>query len=247
MSLITLDRARYIGLTFIVLMIAGALALTFQPGLLSESPRLAFAVELAGLNGSMRQSEPSIAFSRLIPRATPVTSSRHRSRSIETNQDRGRRLTRFLEPPALIVSVSLRYACWKAGLIPRSNATTLLKKLGSTPFVSTLAWPKPAGICSALYFVQGRRSDAHRLAMALPRHRTRRARSRSTLARTDTHPGCPSPLSAESLIKTLDPIVDAAPRGYLSSALALGLALVRNSRPDEGLALPRTDSAKSPR
>jgi Flp pilus assembly protein TadD len=83
-----------------------------------------------------------------------------------------------------------------------------------------------------LYYVQGRRSDAHRLALELhaiepdPRDRVQLLLE---LVRQDAQP-----LGPESLIRTLEPIVRAHSEDRYT-AMAMGLALVRNSRADEGL------------
>jgi tetratricopeptide (TPR) repeat protein len=94
-----------------------------------------------------------------------------------------------------------------------------------------------------LYFVQGRRWDAHRLAMSLRKNEPDpgdRAQLLLELIRQDAQP-----LGADSLIKTLLPIVKARPQD-LHSAVALGLALVRNSRADEGLAVLRDVKSRVP-
>jgi tetratricopeptide (TPR) repeat protein len=84
----------------------------------------------------------------------------------------------------------------------------------------------------SLYYVEGRRAEAHRLGMALhvtepdPRDR---AQLLLELVRHDAQP-----LGPDSLMLTLEPIVRKYPRD-LHMAIALGLALVRNSRVDEGL------------
>jgi tetratricopeptide (TPR) repeat protein len=83
-----------------------------------------------------------------------------------------------------------------------------------------------------LYYVEGRRAEAHRFGMALrvtepdPRDR---AQLLLELVRHDAQP-----LGPDSLMLTLEPIVRKYPRD-LHMAIALGLALVRNSRVDEGL------------
>jgi tetratricopeptide (TPR) repeat protein len=87
-----------------------------------------------------------------------------------------------------------------------------------------------------LYYVQGRRNEAHRLAMELhavepdPRDRVQLLLE---LVRQDA-----KPIGPDSLIRTLEPIVRARPADR-HTAIALGLALVRNSRADEGLAILR--------
>jgi tetratricopeptide (TPR) repeat protein len=87
-----------------------------------------------------------------------------------------------------------------------------------------------------LYYIQGRREAAHRLAMTLfevepdPRDR---AQLLVELLRQDAQP-----IGADSLIKTLEPTVRARPEDH-HTAIALGLALIRNSRFDEGLPLLR--------
>jgi tetratricopeptide (TPR) repeat protein len=93
-----------------------------------------------------------------------------------------------------------------------------------------------------LYYVQGRREDAHRLALALhgvepdPRDR---AQLLLELLRQDAQP-----IGPDSLIRTLEPVVRAHP-GDIQTALALGLALVRNSRVDDGLAILRARTETS--
>jgi tetratricopeptide (TPR) repeat protein len=87
-----------------------------------------------------------------------------------------------------------------------------------------------------LYYVQGRREAVYRLAMTLftvepdPRDR---AQLLLELLRQDAQP-----IGADSIIKTLEPLVRAHPEDY-HTAIALGLALIRNSRFDEGLSILR--------
>jgi tetratricopeptide (TPR) repeat protein len=87
-----------------------------------------------------------------------------------------------------------------------------------------------------LYNVQGRREDARRLGLTLhavepdPRDR---AQLLLELIRQDAQP-----IDLDSLIATLEPLVRAHSED-LHTALALGQALVRNSRLDEGLAILR--------
>jgi tetratricopeptide (TPR) repeat protein len=84
----------------------------------------------------------------------------------------------------------------------------------------------------SLYYVEGRRAEAHRLAMALrvtepdPRDR---AQLLLELVRHDAQP-----LGSDSLMLTLEPLAHKNP-GDLHMTIALGLALVRSSRTDEGL------------
>jgi len=93
-----------------------------------------------------------------------------------------------------------------------------------------------------LYYVQGRREEARRLGLALhaiepdPRDR---AQLLLELLRQDAQP-----IGPDSLIKTLEPLVRAHPED-LRTASALGLALVRNSRLDEGLAILRGQVERS--
>ena len=88
----------------------------------------------------------------------------------------------------------------------------------------------------SLYYVQGRREEAHQLALKLhtvepdPRDR---ARLLLELVRQDARP-----IGPDSRIKTLEPIVQAHPEDF-HSAGALGLTLIRNSRIDDGLAILR--------
>lgn len=87
-----------------------------------------------------------------------------------------------------------------------------------------------------LYYVQGRRRDAHRLAMSLfpvepdPRDR---AQLLLELVRQDAQP-----IGADSIIKTFEQQVRDHPEDF-HTAIAVGLALIRNSRPDEGLPILR--------
>jgi tetratricopeptide (TPR) repeat protein len=84
----------------------------------------------------------------------------------------------------------------------------------------------------SLYYVEGRRAEAHRLGMALrvtepdPRDR---AQLLLELVRHDAQP-----LGPDSLMLTLEPLVRQCPRD-LHMAIALGLAFVRNSHTEEGL------------
>lgn len=87
-----------------------------------------------------------------------------------------------------------------------------------------------------LYYIQGRRADARRLGLALhaiepdPRDRVQLLLE---LLRQDAL----TPVY-ETFISALEPAVRAAPED-LYTAIALGLALIRSSRTDEGLAILR--------
>ena len=87
-----------------------------------------------------------------------------------------------------------------------------------------------------LYYVQGRREDAGRLGLALhsiepdPRDR---AQLLLELLRQDAQR-----IELDVVIRTLEPLVHDHPED-LQTALALGLALIRNSRLDEGLSILR--------
>jgi tetratricopeptide (TPR) repeat protein len=100
--------------------------------------------------------------------------------------------------------------------------------------------PEAGWALLGLYYVQGRRADAHRLAMALhavepdPRDR---AQLLLELLRQDAQP-----IGPDSRIRTLEPLVHAHPEDF-RTAIALGLALIRNSRLDEGLAILRDTAA----
>jgi tetratricopeptide (TPR) repeat protein len=88
----------------------------------------------------------------------------------------------------------------------------------------------------SLYYVQSRRAEAHRLALALHAHEPDprdRAQLLLELVRQDAQP-----LGPDSLIRTLEPLVRAHPED-LHTAIALGLALIRSSRADEGLSILR--------
>jgi tetratricopeptide (TPR) repeat protein len=87
-----------------------------------------------------------------------------------------------------------------------------------------------------LYQSQGRREDAHELAMRLFRREPDphdRAQLLLELLRQDAQP-----ISASSLIATFEPEVKAHPDD-LYSAIALGRAYVASSRPEEGLLILR--------
>jgi tetratricopeptide (TPR) repeat protein len=92
--------------------------------------------------------------------------------------------------------------------------------------------PEAGWALLSLYYVEGRRAEAHRLAMALrvtepdPRDR---AQLLLELVRHDA-----KPLGPDSLMLTLEPIVRKSPQD-LYMAIALGLATVRNSQTDAGL------------
>jgi tetratricopeptide (TPR) repeat protein len=85
-----------------------------------------------------------------------------------------------------------------------------------------------------LYYVQGRRAEAHALGLALhgtepdPRDRVQLLLE---LVRQDAQP-----LGAYSLVQTLEPIVHAHPE-ELHTPIALGLALIRNGRAEDGLSM----------
>jgi tetratricopeptide (TPR) repeat protein len=97
------------------------------------------------------------------------------------------------------------------------------------PYVPEAGWD-----LLGLYYVQGRRAEAHALGMAL--HATEpdprdRVQLLLELVRQDAQP-----LGAYSLVQTLEPIVRAHPE-ELHTPIALGLALIRDSRADEGLSM----------
>ena len=87
-----------------------------------------------------------------------------------------------------------------------------------------------------LYYVQGRRADARRLAMSLfpvepdPRDR---AQLLLELVRQDAQP-----IGADSIIKTFEQQAHDHPEDF-HTAIAVGLALIRNGRPEEGLPILR--------
>ncbi|QEH38341.1 Tetratricopeptide repeat protein [Aquisphaera giovannonii] len=85
-----------------------------------------------------------------------------------------------------------------------------------------------------LYQVQGRREDAHRLAMELFRREPDprdRVQLLMELLRQDAQP-----IGTDSLIQTLEPIVAAHPEDP-QAAIALARAYLKNSRPGDGLPL----------
>jgi tetratricopeptide (TPR) repeat protein len=106
-----------------------------------------------------------------------------------------------------------------------------LEALRLDPLVPEAGWN-----LLGLYQVQGRREDAHRLAMKLfdgepdPHDR---AQLLLELLRQDAQP-----ISADSLIRTLEPMVKEHPDDT-HAAIALGRAYLRNSRPGEGLPIIR--------
>lgn len=88
----------------------------------------------------------------------------------------------------------------------------------------------------SLYYVEGRREEAHRLGMALhltepdPRDRVQLLLE---LVRHDAEP-----LGPDSIMRTLEPLVRGHPED-LHMAIAFGLAMIRNSRTDQGVATLR--------
>jgi len=96
--------------------------------------------------------------------------------------------------------------------------------------------PEAGWALLGLYYVQGRRAAAHRLAMSLfasepdPRDRVQLLLE---LVRQDVQE-----LAPESTLKTFEPVVLAHPDDLYSS-ITLGVALIRNSRFEEGLSLLR--------
>jgi tetratricopeptide (TPR) repeat protein len=106
-----------------------------------------------------------------------------------------------------------------------------LEALRVDPLVPEAGWA-----LLGLYYVQGRRQDAHRLGMALhasepdPRDRVQLLLE---LVRQDAQL-----LGFESIIQTFEPVVGQHPED-IHSTVALGLAWIRNSRPDRGLPLLR--------
>ncbi|WP_422924095.1 tetratricopeptide repeat protein [Singulisphaera sp. PoT] len=96
--------------------------------------------------------------------------------------------------------------------------------------------PEAGWAVLGLYYVQGRREEAHKLGLALhasepdPRDRVQLLLE---LLRQDAQP-----LSADSVITTLEPVVREHPEDLHSTA-ALGLAWIRHSRPEQGLKVLR--------
>lgn len=94
--------------------------------------------------------------------------------------------------------------------------------------------PEAGWALLGLYYVQGRRADVHRLGMSLfaiefdPRDRVQLLLE---LLRQDAQP-----LGFDSTVKTFEPVVRAN-SADLYSSIALGLALIRNSRFEDGLSL----------
>jgi tetratricopeptide (TPR) repeat protein len=106
-----------------------------------------------------------------------------------------------------------------------------LDALSLDPLVPEAGWD-----LLGLYQSQGRREDAHELAMRLFRREPDphdRAQLLLELLRQDAQP-----ISANSLIATFEPAVKAHPDD-LHSAIALGRAYVASSRPEEGLPILR--------
>jgi tetratricopeptide (TPR) repeat protein len=105
------------------------------------------------------------------------------------------------------------------------------------------AVPEAGWALLGLYYVQGRREDAHRLAMRLfdsepdPRDR---AQLLLELLRQDA-----LGLVVETLVPTLEPIVLEHPDDY-HTAIALALAYVRTSRPEDGLSILRQLAERFP-
>jgi tetratricopeptide (TPR) repeat protein len=97
--------------------------------------------------------------------------------------------------------------------------------------------PEAGWALLGLYYIQGRRADAHHLALALhaiepdPRDRVQLLLE---LLRQDA-----KPLVSETLFPTLEPAVRDHPED-LYTAITLGLALVRSSRFDQGLGILRS-------
>jgi tetratricopeptide (TPR) repeat protein len=105
------------------------------------------------------------------------------------------------------------------------------------------AVPEAGWALLGLYYVQGRREEAHRLAMRLfdtepdPRDR---AQLLLELVRQDA-----LGLVFETLVPTLEPVVLEHPEDY-HTAIALGLAYIRTSRPDDGLSILRPLAERFP-
>ena len=96
--------------------------------------------------------------------------------------------------------------------------------------------PEAGWALLSLYYVEGRREEAHRLGLELhaiepdPRDRVQLLLE---LVRQDAQP-----IGPDSRIRTLEPLVRSDPEDF-HMAIALGLALIRNSRVDEGLSILR--------
>ncbi len=96
--------------------------------------------------------------------------------------------------------------------------------------------PEAGWALLGLYYVQGRRADVHRLGMSLfasEPDRRDRVQLLLELVRQDVQE-----LAPESIVTTFESVVLAHPDDFYSS-ITLGVALIRNSRFEEGLTLLR--------
>ena len=103
--------------------------------------------------------------------------------------------------------------------------------------------PEAGWALLSAYYVQGRRDEAHWLGLYLHRiepDRRDRANLLLELIRQDAHP-----ITLERLIDFLQPLVTRRPQD-LQTSLALGLAMVRNSRLNEGLTILRDRATRKP-
>jgi tetratricopeptide (TPR) repeat protein len=113
-----------------------------------------------------------------------------------------------------------------------------LEGLRIDPLVPEAGWA-----LLGLFYVQGRREDAHQLAMQLhgtepdPRDRVQLLLE---LLRQDV-----KSVAAETVVPVFEPIVREHPEDRATS-IALGLSLIRTSRPDEGLNILRRVQEASP-
>jgi tetratricopeptide (TPR) repeat protein len=149
----------------------------------------------------------------------PALALRHLAR-IQTRDRAARAIVRLNEGKAL--SALGRYA---------QAEQAWLDALRIAPLVPEAGWA-----LLGLYYVQGRRDDAHRLAMKL--HASEpdlhdRVQLLLELLRQDA-----KSLVEETLVDTLEPIVREHPEDMYSS-IALGRALVHTSRPEKGLTILR--------
>jgi tetratricopeptide (TPR) repeat protein len=138
-------------------------------------------------------------------------------------------------PAQAIVRLNEGKAFSALGRYPQAEQAWL-DALRIDPLVPEAGWA-----LLGLYYVQGRRDDAHHLAMTL--HASEpdahdRVQLLLELLRQDA-----KTLVEETLVDTLKPIVTDHPED-LHSAIAQGRALVHTSRPDEGLAILRVAVAR---
>jgi Flp pilus assembly protein TadD len=243
MSIMGPERARLLGLALLSLLILSTLALILLPAFKREDIRLESVTPLLAA-GRFDEAERTVdRFLRLHPTSTQAHVLLAQIVLNKEKPQPRRALDALssvfgLDPPRLAQLRVLEGRAYSA--LERND---LAEKAWTDALRLDSRVPEAGWNLLGLYFVQGRRSDAHRLAMKLRDSEPDpgdRAQLLLELVRQDAQP-----LSPDSLIRTLEPIVNGHPED-LHSANALGLAFVRNGRTSEGLTALKANLQRAP-